>query len=155
MAMKRQPWFLVLGLVLGASACAPMSVGPSERVGLGTSWGETRESNVRMVSFERDDPDRPFMISTLRYDDPEGLRALARLPLPITGAGPEADAATAGGPVRVNLVDERGFSLPTFWRGGQALVEGRRGQRYAIEIFNGTRERIEAVGTVDGRDVMD
>ena len=153
--MKQQPWILVLGFVFGVSACAPMSVGPSERVGLGTSWGETRESSVQRVSFERDDPDRPLTVSTLHYDDPEGLRALARLPLRIPGARPGAEAATAGGLVRVSLVDDRGLSLPTFWHSGQVLVEGRRGQRYAIEIFNGTRERIEAVATVDGLDVMD
>ena len=35
------------------------------------------------------------------------------------------------------------------------LVEGHRGQRYAIEIGNHGRRRIEAVATVDGLDVRD
>jgi len=45
--------------------------------------------------------------------------------------------------------------LPTFLFAGQTVVEGRRGQRYAIEISNRTLDRIEAVVTVDGLDVMD
>jgi hypothetical protein len=35
---------------------------------------------------------------------------------------------------------DRGLALPTFWRGGLALVEGHRGQRYAIEMCNETRD---------------
>jgi hypothetical protein len=153
--MKRQPWLLALGLVFGVSACSPMSLGPAGRTGLGTSWGETRESLVHEVSFERDDPDRPFAVSIFHYDDPEGVRALARLPFSTTGAGPGADAAMTAAPVQVRLVDERGLPLPTFWRDGQVLVEGRRGQRYEIEVCNRAPDRIEAVATVDGLDVMD
>jgi hypothetical protein len=151
--MKRQLWFLVLGLAFGVSACAPMSVGPTERAGLGTSFGETRDSRVHLVSFERDDPDRPVAVSMLHYDDADGVRALARLPFPVPGPAPDASAGP--GVLRARLVDERGFPLPTFWRGGLTLVEGHRGQRYAIEISNGTPDRIEAVATVDGLDVMD
>jgi len=149
--MKRQLWFLMCGLILGllgVGACAPLSVGPTERAGLGTSWGETRESRVQLTSFDRDDPDRPVVVSMLHYDDPEGVRALAR---GVSGV----DVPPVGGPLCVRLVDDRGSPLPTFWRGGQVLVEGRRGQRYAIEISNGTLDRIEAVATVDGLDVMD
>jgi hypothetical protein len=150
--MKRQLWFLVFGLVLGVTACSPLSVGPTGRMGLGTSWGETRESRVQEVSFERDDPDRPVAVSMLHYDDPDGVRALAR---DLPGAGRGADVPRAGGPLRVRLIDDRGYPLPTFWRGGQVLVEGRRGQRYAIEISNRTPDPIEALATVDGLDVMD
>jgi hypothetical protein len=45
--MKWQLTFLALGLVFAASACAPMVVGSSARAGLGTRWGETRESRVQ------------------------------------------------------------------------------------------------------------
>jgi hypothetical protein len=153
--MTRQLWSLVLGLVLGASACTPMTVGSRERSGLGTSWGEARESRVYLVSFQRDDPDRPFAVSMLRYDDFDGVRALTRGPSPVRGGGTGTDAPLTGDPLGVRLIDDHGFTLPTFWRGGQAFVQGRRGQRYAIEICNGTPDRIEAVATVDGLDVMD
>jgi hypothetical protein len=145
--MRRHLWFLMLGLVVAASVCTTM--GSSERAGLGTSWGETRESRVYRVDFERDDGDRPFVVSRLYYDDPDGVRALAR------ELSPVRRVPAAQGPLRVRLVDDRGLPLPTFWRGGMVLVEGRRGQRYAIEIGNGSLGRIEAVATVDGLDVMD
>jgi hypothetical protein len=145
--MKRMLWSLIFGLVPVVSACAPMAAGRSERAGLGTRWGETRESYVSLVSFERDEPDRPIAIALLHYDDPDGVRALAREPPVLPGDAP--------GALHVRLVDDRGFTLPTFWDGGRVLVEGRRGQRYAIEISNGIRSRIEAVVTVDGLDVMD
>ncbi len=148
--MKRQLCFLVLALVFGVGACAS-TVGEAARAGLATSWGEPRRSRVQMVSFERDDPDRPFAVSLLHYDDPDGVRALAPRPVPFRGE----DVPSAAGPLRVRLIDDRGIPLPTFWRGGLVLVEGCRGQRYAIEIVNGTRSRIEAVATVDGLDVMD
>ncbi len=145
--MKRHLWFLMLGLVCAAGACTTLA--SSEQGGLGTSWGETRESRVHGVDFERDDGDRPFAVSRLYYNDPDGVRALAR------GLSSVYGGPAARGPLRVRLVDERGFPLPTFWRGGMVLVEGRHGQRYAIEICNGTLDRIEAVATVDGLDVMD
>lgn len=145
--MKRHLGFLMLGLVLAASACT--TVGSAERGGLGTAWGETRESRVRGVDFERDDGDRPFAVSRLYYDDPDGVRALTR------GRSPVRNAPAAGGPLRVRLVDDRGFPLPTLSRGGMVVVEGRHGQRYAIEICNETLDRVEAVATVDGLDVID
>jgi hypothetical protein len=125
---------------------------PSERPGLGTAWGETRESQVRWVDFEREDPDRPLAVAMLHYDDRAGLRALAGEAPSFPDEGSREDAA---GALRVRLLDERGWPLPAFRRGGRVLVEGRRGQRYSIEIDNWSGARIEAVATVDGLDVMD
>jgi hypothetical protein len=42
---------------------------------LGTEFGETRESAVSSVSFERASQTHPALISTLRYDDADGLSA--------------------------------------------------------------------------------
>jgi hypothetical protein len=42
---------------------------------LGTEFGETRESVVSSVSFERASPTQPALVSTLRYDDADGLSA--------------------------------------------------------------------------------
>src|SRR5690348_16127041 len=43
------------------SADAP----PSDRPGLGTQWGETRNSRISMVSFERADAASPFAAAAL------------------------------------------------------------------------------------------
>jgi hypothetical protein len=42
---------------------------------LGTEFGEARESHVREVSFERQNPRNPARLVSLRYDDAGGLRA--------------------------------------------------------------------------------
>jgi hypothetical protein len=51
------------------------------------------------------------------------------------------------------LVD--GSPAPTFWHAGESYVMGRTGERYVIRVSNHTGRRIEAVVTVDGRDVVD
>jgi hypothetical protein len=51
------------------------------------------------------------------------------------------------------LVD--GSPAPTFWHNGETYVLGRTGERYTIRVQNHTGRRIEAVVTVDGRDVVD
>jgi hypothetical protein len=43
-------------------------------MGLGTQFGESHESHIREVSFERADA-RPMAVSELRYDDRAGLLA--------------------------------------------------------------------------------
>jgi hypothetical protein len=42
---------------------------------LGTEFGETRESVVSSVSFERASPTHPALLATVRYDDADGLSA--------------------------------------------------------------------------------
>jgi hypothetical protein len=151
--MTRHIGFLFLGLALGACACSTMGVGPSERPGLGTTWGEARESRVSRVAFERDDPERPIAVWILHYDDRDGVRALAS-----GGAAFPEEGSVEGigaGALGVRLIDDRGWPLPTFRSGGRLLAEGHRGQRYSIEIANWSAVRIEAVATVDGLDVMD
>jgi hypothetical protein len=53
---------------------ASRSFRPVERPGLGTEFGEERDSPVRLVSFERASP-RPDALLAVRYDDREGLLA--------------------------------------------------------------------------------
>jgi hypothetical protein len=149
---------LVAGLVsLAAVKCAVvlLPVGCSyegaARPGLGTTWGETRESQVRSVEFERDDPERPASLVTLHYDDREGLQAQAgRLAVSSTEGVPLVD-----GMLRVRLLDAAGRPLPHFSRDAMDYVEGRKGERYMIEVDNRSPDRFEAVATVDGLDVMD
>ena len=54
----------------------------------------------------------------------------------------------------VTLEDESGRELPTFHHAGQTFVLGSYGDRYNIRVRNQTGQRIEAVVTVDGRDVV-
>lgn len=131
----------------------PMSAsGPHDRVGLGTTWGETRRSQVRLVDFERADPVRPDDVATLYYDDADGVRAMTA-GASVNGPADEA-VELGGGALWLRVLDAWGNPLPIFSRAGRRHVEGRDGERYTIELANRTRERIEAVATVDGLDVM-
>lgn len=56
--------------------------------------------------------------------------------------------------IRVGLEDENGRALPTFAHHGQTFVLGRFGERYGIRLTNPLGVRVEAVVTVDGRDVV-
>jgi hypothetical protein len=51
------------------------------------------------------------------------------------------------------LVD--GVPAPTFWHDGESYVMGHTGERYVLRVLNHSGQRIEAVVTVDGRDVID
>ncbi len=61
-------------------------------------------------------------------------------------------ASAAGYQVQV-LVD--GSPAQTFWHQGETYVLGQMGDRYTIRVENHSSRRIEAVVTVDGRDVVD
>jgi hypothetical protein len=67
------------------------------------------------------------------------------------GAGPLT--SFAGGYELVVLVD--GVPAPTFFQGGETYVMGALGQRYTLRVVNHTGRRMEAVASVDGRDVVD
>lgn len=56
--------------------------------------------------------------------------------------------------VSVAVESPSGGAFNTFWHGGQVFIEGRMGERYNLRVSNNTGERIEAVVTVDGRDVV-
>jgi hypothetical protein len=57
-------------------------------------------------------------------------------------------------PYTIEVQDEWGSPLRTFEHAGQLFVLGSYGQRYAIVITNRTARRVEAVVSVDGRDVV-
>lgn len=125
----------------------------AERPGLGTTWGETRSSRVSSAPFERANPNNPFAVTTLHYNDQSGIDAMLR------GAS-LADFRTDGipaarGMVTVRLLDDNGVPLPTLASNGRHFAMGEHGQRYSIELHNNTGNRLEAVVTVDGLDVID
>ena len=63
-------------------------------------------------------------------------------------------APQRGQALSVDLVTPDGRALDTHWYEGAVYVEGSQGQRYNIRLTNHTAQRVEAVVTVDGRDVI-
>jgi hypothetical protein len=83
------------------------------------------------------------------------LAALACL-TPAPGAARAAPTGgAASGPYRLEVVDEAGRALPTFVHRGRHWVLGALGQRYLLRVRNDGPGRVEAVVSVDGRDVVD
>jgi hypothetical protein len=133
-------------------AYRPTPTPEPERPGLGTEWGETRDSRVSSAPFERQDFSTPLSTASFFYNDESGVRAML-------GAGyweRRTDGiGAAHGAITIRVVDDRGAPLPTFAAGGRSYVMGHDGARYAIRIENQTGARFEAVATVDGLDVID
>jgi len=123
-----------------------------ERPGLGTEWGENRESRVSTAAFFRENPDRPFDVVKMFYNDSDGVRAMAKR----AGISDFRDGSglASRGAVTVRLLDSSGRGLEGFRTAGNTYVIGEHGQRYIIELKNNTGVRFEAVATVDGLDVV-
>src|SRR5688572_10935972 len=136
-----------------SSSRAPSDDAARSRPGLGTVWGEDRESNVRHTVFHRAEPQRPFALATLFYNDREGISAMARESAR-TDHG-DSGFSVMDGAVTVRLLDADGRSLPAFELASRDYVVGEHGAAYSIEVRNHTNDRIEAVATVDGLDVVD
>lgn len=81
------------------------------------------------------------------------LLLLGLLALGATGCAAHAHPAARGG-YSVQLVDEWGGNLPTYHHSGSTYVMGAYGRAYGVKVTNHTGQRIEAVVTVDGRDVI-
>jgi hypothetical protein len=124
---------------------------PTERPGLGTSWGEQVSAPISFSPFVRSSPS-PWAQVVLHYNDAQGVGAHAAY----LGTHPEPLELFAGdGSISVALVDEYGRTLPGYEANGRALVVGEDGARYRIVVRNGTTARFEVVASVDGLDVID
>jgi hypothetical protein len=64
------------GLASGGSAGALSQPAPEERRGLGTEFGEARESRIGSTSFDRANPTTPSQVVAFRYNDRAGLLSL-------------------------------------------------------------------------------
>ncbi len=62
--------------------------------------------------------------------------------------------ARAEPPFEIVLEDELGNRLESFHQRGQTYAMGRMGQRYNVRVINHSARRVEAVVSVDGRDVI-
>ncbi len=123
-----------------------------ERPGLGTGWGETRESHVHEVAFDRDGV-TPFAVGALHYNDRRGVEALAAYHTAVTG-GFMHDVPEAGGAITVAVVNDSGSPLDALKVGERTYVIGQEGSRYSIVMTNHTNHRFESIATVDGLDVV-
>ncbi|HZJ14113.1 MAG TPA: hypothetical protein VFD27_03640 [Chthoniobacteraceae bacterium] len=126
-----------------------------ERPGLGTGWGEERDSQTSPTRFVRSDGNHPDWTGRLYYNDEAGVKAM----LAYEGGssrrsrGPEQ---ISGGLVSVGLRSASGGWLDGYGiGGGRRFVVGERGERYEIVVRNDTAARLEVVLSVDGLDVMD
>ncbi len=74
-------------------------------------------------------------------------------------AAPHIAIASAPAKVRapydVQIIRESGETMPTYAKGDRYYVQGNANERYVIRIVNPTGNRVEAVVTVDGLDVVD
>jgi hypothetical protein len=121
-----------------------------ERPGLGTEWGETRDSPLRDVPFERASQGHPFATAEVRYNDEPGVEALADYATQ-RGARTRETSAVSGS-ITISVRDENGAPLEAVQVGGRWFVIGEQGMRYTIVMQNHTGHRFEAVTTVDGLD---
>jgi hypothetical protein len=126
---------------------------PRDRPGLGTKWGETRQSQVEAASFERADSRHPFAVASIYYNDATGVRAMAGAVAWRRHAPFLPDPAAAL--ITVELRDESGRLLPGLVIGDRWFVIGEEGRRYSILLRNRTDWRLEVVLSVDGLDVID
>lgn len=133
-------------------AFEPTPAPKQERPGLGTEWGETRQSRISSSPFERQDFSRPLTTTSFFYNDESGLRAQLGSSF---WAQRRDGISAARGAITVRVVDDDGAPLPTFSADGRSFVLGNDGARYSIRIENRTGARFEAVATVDGLDVID
>lgn len=157
----------ILGLVLGACETAPpmqrapernatasaFARPPKDRPGLGTRWGETRQSPVAVAAFQRAHASRPFAVAAIYYDDAAGIPAMASN-TPLQRTWPVLPGA-AGRLLSVGLRDESGRFLPGLIVGDRWFVVGEEGRRYSIVVRNNSALRLEVVLSVDGLDVLD
>lgn len=125
---------------------------PEERPGLGTVFGETVSSHVRMKPFVRA-ASHPFATVAVHYNDEQGVRAHLGY-IGASGLSP-VRAHTPHGGISIALTDEYGNLLPGGEAGGRVFVVGHEGQRYNMVLHNQTGGRYEVVSSVDGLDVID
>ena len=77
--------------------------------------------------------------------------APAYRPLVPIAVAPEAVRS----PYSVQIIADGGDDLDTFFHGGRYYVHGAAGQRYIVRVTNPTPQRVEAVISIDGLDVID
>src|SRR2546428_3025272 len=117
-------------------AAAGFAEPPPDRPGLGTKWGETRESRVDVAYFQRADPAHPLATAAIYYNDAAGIRAMvgavtSRRGWPLLPARMQSL-------ISVGLKDQSGGFLPGLIVDHRWFVVGEEGRRYSIVVRNNT-----------------
>jgi hypothetical protein len=135
-------------------ASQPGFIPVQERPGLGTSWGEQRDSWVEPFAFTRTTAGRPTAEARIYYNDREGVDAMLDF---LGGESKRCDGLQplANGRLRVGVRDGSGRWVECHESRGRRLAVGDPGQRYEIVLKNEARRPVEVVVSVDGLDVMD
>lgn len=137
----------------GIASLAPNSPDAAARPGLGTKFGETRESKVRNTTFSRANATRPLTLATVAYNDADGARA-------------QGWSSGTRGFVALSDLADLGFqdakrkfypleARSRLFSGTKYGLIGRVGERYLIVLRNQSDARLEFVASVDGLDVID
>ena len=125
-----------------------------ERPGLGTSWGEQRESWVEPAPFARSSAERPSGQARIYYNDREGAKAMLAF---LDGQSRPSDGLqpATGGLVRLGLRNGNGMWSDCRESHGRRIAAGDRGERYEVVLKNDARRVVEVLVSVDGLDAMD
>ncbi len=113
----------------GDGAFQPTPSPKDDRPGLGTAWGEARQSRGSSAPFERQDWDQPLTTTSFFYNDESGVRAMLGSSF---WERRTSGVSAARGAITVRVVDDRGAPLPTFSAGlraariTQAVLESSR-----------------------------
>jgi hypothetical protein len=124
---------------------------PRERPGLGTRFGEQRQSTVSRKRFERASR-QPFALVALHYNNLQGIQQQSWYRGTTLR---ELRAQTRRGGISISLTDGNGNLLRGGNGAGRTYVVGQDGQRYTMHIRNDTGGSYEMVASVDGLDVVD
>jgi len=136
-----------------SSRASAYATAPVDRPGLGTKWGESRQSRIALTNFVRADRSHPIATAVIYYNDETGIRAMAgavswRRDWPLLSAPAESL-------ISIGLKDQSGGFLPGLLVGDRWFVIGEEGRRYSIVVRNKSDLRLEVVLSVDGLDVLD
>ncbi|HEY4243130.1 MAG TPA: hypothetical protein VGM88_25130 [Kofleriaceae bacterium] len=124
---------------------------PTERRGLGTTWGEQVNSGIEFQPFSRASP-APWAEMQIHYNDAQGVMEHAAY---LHEQIAPLHAWLGDGALGVSLVDDGGQVLGGVAAADRTLVVGQDGERYRIVVHNATAARFEVVASVDGLDVID
>lgn len=125
-----------------------------ERPGLGTAWGEQRDSWVEAAPFTRNTADRPAAVDRIYYNDREGVNAM----LDFLGGTPKECSGmqqSASGRLRLGVRKGNGQWVECHALRGRRFAVADTGERYEVVVKNDARRAVEVVVSVDGLDVID
>ncbi|MEO6789200.1 MAG: hypothetical protein ABI318_24005 [Chthoniobacteraceae bacterium] len=129
-------------------------ISAQERPGLGTSWGEQRESWVEAAPFVRASATRPSAQARTYYNDRDGANAMLAF---LGGGAKRCDGLqqTPGGLLRLGLRNGNCEWIECRESRGRRIATGDHGSRYEVVLKNDARRSVEVLVSVDGLDAMD